>query len=94
MYIWRDYKNDNTIASKDVDILLYKRDKANIVTAPFEPMKVINIERTASAELVHNLKAPMNGFTCPADVGFMGKITSGSAQVEVTFELMLVKDGE
>lgn len=76
-------------ASKPVTLIFYRRDNADTVVAPFSPMRVMNIGRELGGEHSHATRAPVNGITCPADIGFMGSIGTGTATISVDFELLL-----
>ena len=80
-------------STKSADISMFVRNNADIITAPFEAMRLsanfVGISGIAEADT----NAPRNGFESPADIIFMGKIASGTAEIMVDFEILLIADG-
>ncbi len=80
-------------STKSADVALFIRSNADDVVAPYTPLTLaanfIGITGIAQADT----NAPRNGFTAPADLIFMGKIASGTAEIVVDFEILLVEDG-
>jgi hypothetical protein len=37
--------------------------------------------------------APNNGFNAFADIGYMGKVSNGTASISVAYEILLIEDG-
>ena len=58
-------------------------------SAPYQAMRLVFEERAEGGEFHIDLKAPVKiGTAC--DVGFMAKVNTGSAEVEVDFEILLI----
>jgi hypothetical protein len=80
-------------STKSADVVFMARHDADDVVTPFPAMRMVanfvGISGIASADP----NAPRDGFAAPADLMFMGKISSGVAQIVVDFEILLVKDG-
>ena len=76
--------------TKVVDVVGFKRDRADIVTTPFSPMTVFFIKRGLEGE--HFVSgAPLIEITGPADIGFMAKQSGGVSKVEIEFTILCVK---
>jgi hypothetical protein len=80
-------------STKSADIALFVRSDADDVTTPFPAMRLaasfVGVAGTSNPDT----NAPRNGFEAPADIVFMGKIASGTADIVIDFEILLVKDG-
>ena len=77
--------------AKVVDVLLYRREDADTVSAPYSAMKVLNVKRNVEGE--HGVNgSPLATIIGPADIGYMGKISSGTAKVEVEFKLLCISN--
>jgi len=79
-------------SSKTANIFLFVRDNADVVTAPFSPMRVKELERNLGSSADRNPDAPIVKMVGPADVGFMAKSTSVTTDLSIEFELLLVQD--
>ena len=79
-------------SAKTMDLYMFVREGADTVAAPYDTMRVQNVERTTAGELQHPIKIPRGPYICPADIGHMGKVASGTASAEVYFEILLVDE--
>ena len=80
-----------TDTAKTADIYMYERRNANDVAAPFTgAMRISEREVGVQGGFDHHFKAPKGGIVGPCDIGFMGKVSSGTAECSVEFEILLV----
>ncbi len=78
-------------AAKTTDLIFFKRTGILAAAAPYDAMEIIFEERSGGGEFTLDIKAPVFlGAEC--DCGFMAKIDSTTAEVQVDFEIMLIQD--
>jgi hypothetical protein len=76
-------------STKITDLLFFKREGITKASAPYDAMRIVFEERSEGGQFSIDIKAPIKlGTAC--DCGFMAKVDTGTAQVEVDFELLLV----
>lgn len=80
-------------SNKSAEITIFKREGIDIITAPFTPMTVVSDYVGVSGHRPGFLKIPMNSFPARTDIGFMGRIASGTADITVHFGILLIEDG-
>ncbi|MEE9356242.1 MAG: hypothetical protein V3U75_11685 [Methylococcaceae bacterium] len=80
-------------STKSADILMFVRNSADTIAAPFPAMRLAANFIGVSGIAQSDTNAPRNGFASPADIIFMGKISSGTAEVVIDFEVLLIEDG-
>ncbi len=80
-------------STKSADVVFMARGSADVLVAPFPAMRLVANFIGVSGIATADPNAPRDGFEAPADLLFMGKIASGTAQIVVDFEILLVKDG-
>jgi len=85
-------KNISIESSKTANVYLFTREGADVVTTPFTPMRVKELERNLSSHTARQPTAPLLKITGPADVGFMAQSTSTTTSLSIEFELLLVDD--
>lgn len=86
-------KNIFVDSTKTADIYFFQRPLANDVTTPFTgTMRLFEREIgvTGGFELI--TPAPKGPFVGPCDVGFMGKVSAGTGECSVEFQLLLIQD--
>lgn len=86
-------KNIFVDSTKTADIYFFQRPNAHDVTAPFTgTMRLFEREVgvTGGFELI--TPAPKGPFVGPCDVGFMGKVSAGTGECSVEFQLLLIQD--
>jgi hypothetical protein len=82
-------------STKVTELLFFKREGILQTSAPYDSMRLIFEERVESSGVFEiDLKAPikLNEDSNGCDVGFLSKVNTGTADVEVDFELLLVQD--
>ena len=84
-------KNIFADTTKSVDIYFFFRENADDITAPFSGTRRI-IEREVGFSGGYNVLFPIpkGPFVGPADIGFFGAVSQGTADISVEFELLLI----
>ena len=85
-------KNITVESTKSANVFLFSRENADVVTTPFSPMRVKELERNLDNEVQREPKAPLLKLVGPADIGFMAQSTSVTTDLSIEFELLLVED--
>lgn len=82
-----------TDTNKVADVYFFERNNADDVTTPYSGvMSLIEREVGVVGGFDHHFTLPKNGFVGPCDLGAMAKVTSGTADVSIEFELLLKAD--
>jgi len=76
-------------STKITNFLFFRRENILETSAPYSAMRLLFEERSEGGEFAYNPKAPVSIGTV-SDVGFMAKVDTGSAEVEVDFEILLI----
>jgi hypothetical protein len=80
-----------TDSTKVTEILFFKREGIMNTAPPYEAMRIVFEERVEGGEFTIEIKAPiLLGSGC--DVGFLAKVNAQTAEVDVDFEILLIKD--
>jgi hypothetical protein len=82
----------NVDSTKAATILGFKRENILETAAPYTAMRSFLELGGVSGEEFITPKIPYGPFPALTDIGFMAKLTSGSGEVDVDFEILLVKD--
>jgi hypothetical protein len=85
-------KNIVVSSTKAADIYFFQRPNADIITAPYAPMRLFEREVGVSGVADLSPFAPKGPLVGPCDVGFMGLISVGTAECSVKYELLIVED--
>ena len=80
----------NVKVDKDVDVILFSRENADIIVPPFSPMKSSTVRYGISGTNVRPAKTLGERFVGPCDMGFMARSASDKAEVSIAFDLLLV----
>lgn len=81
-------------STKSIDVVILKREEADIVVAPFSTMKVVADATGVAGEVrISETRSVMNALGEMTDLGFMGKVGSSTGDITVHMELLLIKDG-
>ena len=80
-------KNILVDSSKTTTILLFAREGIDQVTAPYTPMKVLQTIDSQSSQTTLDDVLPV--ITGPADVGFLGKVSTGTSSIDIEFDLLI-----
>ena len=85
-------KNIFTDTSKTADFYFFQRGNADDVTTPYNgTMRLIEREVGVQGGYRINFDIPKGPIIGPADIGYIGYVSVGSADVSVEFELVLTK---
>jgi len=85
--------NIDVESNKAVDVALFTRESADDVSTPFSGvMRVKAIKRAIDGSHKSQPHGPILSLVGPADIGFLGKVSSGSAKLEVEFQILLIAD--
>ncbi len=80
-----------TNSTKTVDLYFFKRENIDDVSVPYSgTMRLFEREVGLSGGLIVNFDHPQGPFIGPCDIGFMGKVTSGTAECSVEFILEII----
>jgi len=78
-------------SSKTTELMFFKREGILDAAAPYEAMRVVFEERMEGGEFTVDPKAPiLIGTAC--DCGFLAKVDTGTSEVEVDFEILLIQN--
>ena len=74
------------------NIYFFQRPNIDVITAPFEGMRLVQQE--TGVKEIYNITpvTPINVFPEKTDIGFMGKTTAGTASISCNFELLLIEN--
>jgi hypothetical protein len=80
-------------STKSVDLFFFFRDKADDVTTPYTGVRrLIERELGVTGGFARRFTSPKGPFVGPCDIGFMGEVSTGTAEVSVEFDLLLIQD--
>lgn len=83
----------NAEATKVVDAIFFKREGILKTAPPYDAMKIVyEIAGITNVRVIKPV-SPSYPFPALTDIGFMAKVASGTADVDVDFEILLIKDG-
>ncbi len=81
-------------STKSVDILGIRRENADDVTTPFASSRIFASAHGITEEVnLLPIRSALNGFEEMSDFGFLGMVASGTAEVAVHMEILLIQDG-
>jgi hypothetical protein len=81
-------------STKVTELLLFRREGILKTSAPYDAMRLLFEERVEGGIFDIQLKAPikLNSDGNGCDVGFMAKVDTGTSDVEINFEILLVQN--
>lgn len=79
-------------SDKEAEILMFKRNGVLNTTAPYDAMRLVTEINSAKGTSTIYFDAPLK-FEEETDVGFMGKLKSGTGPMTIDFEIKLVQNG-
>jgi len=78
-------------SAKNPNVYFFVRENADDVTTPYTGvMQVKELERNIDGSFVLQPRSPLGPFTGPADIGFLCNVATGTADLSVDFEILLV----
>jgi len=84
---WLDAKSIWVSSVRTADIYFFQRPSADIATST---MRLIERDIGVSGGFLQQLPYPKGPFAGPCDLGFMGSVATGSADVSVEFQLKII----
>ena len=75
--------------NKSVNVEFFRREGVDTVSAPYSPMRILEVNRGLTGDLEGTYSVTLGPFTGPCDIGFFAAATTGTASVEVSFSLLL-----
>jgi len=84
----------NIDSNKTADVLFFQRPFANDVSSSYNGTMrtVFELGSIAGGEEAVEPKSPMGPFVGPCDLGFLGKVSATTGEIDVDFELLLIQD--
>lgn len=81
-------------STKTTELMFFKREGILDTSSPYDAMRLVFEERVEGANFEINLKSPikLNSDSTGCDIGFLAKVDTGTADVEVDFEILLIQD--
>lgn len=76
-------------SNKTCDVLIFRREGILKESAPYDAMRVGAELIGLSGTTVYRSERPLSLFPAGCDVGFLARVSSGSADISVNFELVL-----
>lgn len=77
-------------SAKSASVYFFVREAIDTVSAPFSAMQTKQVHRNKADSLRAQPITPLGPFVGPADIGFMAKATTSTADVQVDFEVELI----
>lgn len=82
-------------SGKTIDLIFFARKNADQTAPPYAAMEaqsVVNGVSGGSVESFGSVDVPFGPYEGPTDVGFMAKVSSGTASVSVEFEIFIINE--
>ncbi len=79
-----------TDKTKSTRYLFFYRPNILETSAPYSPMKVLFSLESGVDETEHDHKHPLGPFYGPCDLGFRSKVDTGTSEVAVEFEIVMI----
>jgi hypothetical protein len=87
-------KNVTADSGKTIDLVYFSRAGCNETAAPYTAIRaqsvVIGVDG-GTIQTFGEYDVPYGPYTGPCDIGFMGRVTAGSSEVSVEFDIFLVQ---
>lgn len=80
---------------KTVDLIFFAREGADETSAPYTAMRSQSVVTGITGGSIENYAVtdvPFGPYVGPCDIGFMAKVTTGTAVVSVEFEIFIVEE--
>lgn len=82
-------------SGKTIDLVFFSRANADQTSAPYSAMRaqsVVSGVTGGSIETFGSVDVPFGPYVGPTDIGFMAKVSTGTASVSVEFEIFLIDE--
>jgi hypothetical protein len=82
-------------SGKTIDMVFFAREGVDETAAPFSPMRaqsVISGVTGGSVETFGSVEIPFGPYNGPTDMGFMARVSSGTASVSIEFEIFIISE--
>jgi hypothetical protein len=79
-------------SNKSATIIGFQRENILETAAPYTAMRTFLELGGAAGEEVFTPKTPFGPYPALTDIGFMGALSSGTGEIDVDFEILLIKD--
>lgn len=79
-------------SGKKCHTVLFKREGADIVVAPFSAMIAMDLERFLEKKFTFTKRGFGEALVGPCDVGFMAAADTGTTSISVEFQILIVRD--
>lgn len=76
-------------STKNVDFVIFAREQADIVTAPYGSQRILIQNNGVVAEANKDYKIPLGPLQGPCDVGIMARVGTGTGDAGAEFELIV-----
>lgn len=88
---WLIGKKITIESNKLTSVALFHREGCDVVTPPYTPRVLTEIDIGLNTGSSYQPQSPMGPFIGPCDIGFMARVATSTAAVEVDFELLIQK---
>jgi hypothetical protein len=88
-------KNVTVDSGKTIDLIFFARGNIDETAAPYTAMRAQSVMTGISGGSINNFGdtiVPFGPYVGPTDIGFMAKVSSGTAEVSVEFEIIVVSE--
>jgi hypothetical protein len=79
-------------SNKSATVLFIQRQEVLATAPPYAAWRVVESYDGVTGEVAPPLRSPLGPFPANTDIGFIGRVTSGTAAVSVSFEVLLIAD--
>lgn len=86
-------RNVSVDSGKTIDLVFFSRSNIDETAAPYSAIRaqsVVSGVAGGSIEVFGNTDIPFGPYVGPTDIGFMAKVSTGTASVSVEFEVFIV----
>lgn len=88
-------RNVSIDSGKTIDLIFFSRTNIQQTSAPYDAMRaqsVVSGVSGGSIETFGSVDIPFGPYVGPTDLGFMAKVTAGTAKVAVEFEIFVLDE--
>lgn len=82
----------NVDSTKTADVLLFKRENILETAAPYTAMRVQYEMTAVQGPVSVRFQAPLGPYPAGTDIGFMAKVATTAAEVDVNFDIILISN--